>query len=215
MIDYQVTMTDEGFVIQGNFPSNLTPIALPANYIHKKRFLSYFLHKNDVERAVSYLECISNDKHHFVNEGLFVAALTIFIKCFGTGVRERVSDDIYDTPDTKDSYNQFKDVRDKHFVHDVNGMTQTTDFMLVNLDEANPHIHNASVIYNIATFNYRYEANKLIHLMQILHNYLCREIDKMSDDIINEFKSKSKDELISYGSPNIRLANIDDVSKRR
>jgi len=214
VIDYQVTVTNEGLEIRGDFPNNLVPIAMPDEYIPKKRFASFFLHKNDVEKGMIYLRCISIDKHIAINEALFIAGLNAFIKCFKSDIRVQVSDDIFSTSEQKDAYAYFNSIRNKHFFHDENGMIQTTDFILVDFDTEIPDIYNASVVWNSATLDFQTEANALLNLMIMLHNHICSEIDKMADSIVDDFKEKTKEELLRFNSPEIKLASTIDVGKK-
>ena len=215
MINYQVTIMNEGFEIRGDFPNDLTPIAIPDSCKLKRRFASFFLHKRDIEKGMSFLRCISMDKHEAINEGLFIAGLNAFIKCFKSDVRAQVSDSIFTNDETKKLYTFFNSMRNKHFMHDENGMLQTLDFLLVNLDKDVPAIFNASVVWNSILIDYQYEASRLLNLIGIVHNHLCSEIDKMAETIVDEFKDQTKKELLGYGSPTIKIASYDDLHKSR
>lgn len=217
MIDYRVTVDKEGFVIEGDFPPNAVPIALPNDYKPKKRYVSYFLHRYDIQQGILFLKCISIDKHESVNEGLFIAGLNALVKCFQESkARTRISESILTkNPEIKELYQYFNLIRNKHYMHDENEMIQTTDFFLVTFEEEKPTIFNASVVWNRVKLDYHLEANKLLHLMYVLHDFICAEIDKMNENIVSDFSNKSKDELLKNGMAKIKMANINNLSDMR
>lgn len=181
MIDYIVRSSKEGLLIEGDFPTNLQLVALPSDYKPRKSYVSYFLHKNDIEVGIALLRCISIDKIDIINEGLFISGLNAFIKCFQESkARARVNVSKFaKEKHLKDSFEYFDSMRNKHYMHDENGMLQTTDFLMVDFDKEKPLVFNASVVWNRIRLDYHKEAAKLLYLMNELHTFLCSEIDKM------------------------------------
>lgn len=217
MIDYFVRSSKEGLVIEGDFPPNLTLAALPSDYKPRKRYVSYFLHKNDIEVGIALLRCISIDKIDIINEGLFIAGLNAFIKCFqDSKARNKVNVSKFaKEKHIKDNFEYFNAMRNKHYMHDENGMLQVSDFLMVDFDKEKPSIYNASVVWNRIRLDYHMEAAKLLYLMNELHRFLCSEIDKMNNNIIKDFSGKSKEELMENGIPNIKVATIDKPYEER
>ncbi|MCI8382612.1 MAG: hypothetical protein HFI07_12650 [Lachnospiraceae bacterium] len=70
-----------GLVVNGNIMPGSTAVKIP-NDKKAAQFTSYFLHKADIEAGIDYLTGISINNHPKVNEGLFIAALTMLMKCF-------------------------------------------------------------------------------------------------------------------------------------
>ena len=216
MVDYAVTIEKDGLVVRGDFPPHLKPISIPNDYNLKKRYVGLFLHKRDIELGMRYLQCISFEKHEVINEGLFVSGLNAFIKCFlKNAAREKILSSIFKDEETRNLYNYFKSLRNKHFMHDGKSMTQTTAFLLVDFEKELPQIYNASVAWNLDPLDYLLNANKLLYLMQITRSYLCDEIDAMNKKIVQDFSRKTKDDLMRNGSPQIKLASTKNVNQNR
>jgi hypothetical protein len=124
------------------------------------------------------------------------AALVATYKCFG-GSRGRASlkrDDIYDEGDQRDTFDYFKNLRDKHIVHDDNDHAQAHVGVLKKpgveptVTEALSFTLFGSMVGQQNTASLRCVVDKAIQ-------YVESEIDAVSDMITDSMNQMSYDDL--------------------
>ena len=119
-------------------------------------------------------------------------------------------------PHESKELDRFKNWRNKHFVHDENSMREASAFLFIAPDESENILGGfPSVIWNRAPIDFLQEGRKLELFMQALWKFIVTEIDKVGQIIMNEYSTKSRDELMSYGNTSIKLASIKDCHKTR
>ena len=221
MIDYIVTRDVENhcFIVKGNFIPGSIPINIPNTDRKRNTFISLFLNKKDIESGIDYLHCISLDKHFKVNQGLILAALSNLLKCFQNAEsRYMLSEEKFKkfAPQLANEYERFKLWRNKHFLHDVNSMTETSAFLLLAPENSGQKWGGEpSVIWNDYPINYLTESKKLEEVMQGAWQFIVQEIDNVGKMIIDEYNKKTREELLTYGVANIKLASIEALSEPR
>lgn len=216
MIEYKVTNDGEGnFVIRGNFAVGSIPVNIPEEDPCRLKYISFFIHKTNIEFGIDCLHCISLDKHPTVNKALFLSALASIIKCFQKSnkyillseskFKKTVSEHIYS------EYKRFKNWRNKHYLHEENNMTEATAFLLVAPEGSNMTLGGLpSVVWNTAKVNFIAESKKLEEVMQEAWKFVANNIDKLGDYYIEKYGKEPREKLLSYGEPMIELAKADD-----
>lgn len=220
MIEYEVEIDtlNNRFIIHGDFSENSVAVDIPSDDKNKKFFIDLFLHKQDIERGIDYLRCISIDKNQTLNEALFIAGLNSCMKCFQhSNSRDKLDQSvIFENEDgLKTRFDHFKFMRDKHFFHDENGMLQATAFLLIDTQEDNLFSGPPSVVWNKALINYYFEGQDLQEIMQFIWKYICNEIDIIGNKILDTYKAHSKNDLLKFPSTSIKLASTNSLKNKR
>ena len=222
MIDYRISFDqiNNRFVIESeDIIEGSIAVNIPDSDKRKKQFISLFLHKADIEEGLDFLHCISMDKHIQVNQALFISALTSMMKCFqSTLVCNVLSEDRFAKayPTESKELERFKSWRNKHFIHDENSMREAIAFLLVSPEShENPLGGFPSVIWNRTPIDFLNEGRQLEVLMQALWRFAREEIDKIGKSMFEEYKVKTREELLAYGISTITLASDSDPSKTR
>lgn len=206
------------FIVEGNIVPGSIPVQLPDSPL-KNQFVSYFLHKADIETGIDFLNCISLNNHVRANEGLFTAALSMLIKCFQSAEsRVAIDEKAFKkyAPDMAGDFARYKAWRNKHYIHDVNGMIETTAFLLI-APESHPETFGGlpSVVWNKVSINYVAESRILYEVMQSVWKFCVFKIDRLGDKIMEEYKNKPRDKLLLLQTANIKLATLEDPTQTR
>jgi len=149
----------------------------------------------------------------------YMASLTSMMKCFQTSSAcSMISEDkfIRDFPLETTEFYKYKEWRNKHFIHDENFMRQAIAFLFVSPEGAEETLGGLpSVIWNRVLINFLLEGRQLEILMQALWKFICGEIDKIGQSLLDEYKQKSREELLSFGTAQIKLSTVDSPEKTR
>lgn len=222
MTDYKISFdsTNNRFIIESEeIVEGSIAVNIPDSDRRKKQFISLFLHKADIEEGLDFLHCISMDKHIQINQALFISALTNMMKCFqSTSVCSMLSEErfIKAYPLESKELDRFRNWRNKHFIHDENHMREAIAFLFVSPDGYdNPLGGFPSVIWNRAQIDFLGEGRQLEVLMQALWRFIREEIDKIGRSMIDEYKAKTREELLAYGISTITLATTSNPNKTR
>lgn len=220
MQDYRIFEDPQNhqFIVEGNIVPDSIAVQLPDSPL-KNQFVSYFLHKADIETGIDFLNCISLNNHVRANEGLFAAALSMLIKCFQSAEsRIAIDENAFKkfAPDMADGFDKYKAWRNKHFIHDVNGMTETTAFLLVAPESHSETFGGSpSVVWIKVPVNYIVEGRTLYEIMQSVWKYCVFKIDQLGDKIAEQYKDKTRDELLSLERANLKLATLENPTQKR
>lgn len=225
MLNYEVSQDEANgcFIVRGGILPGSKPVEIPINNAKqenlKKQFISFFLHKKDVEIGINYLDCISLNNHPRANEGLFVGALSVYFKCFqNCDARIAINEDAFkrNFPQVADHFDRFKQWRNKHYLHDENGMTQTCAFLLI-APEDNPEKFGGppSVVWNSVGVDYINEGHCLRSVMQATLNFIVGRIDSVGNEIEKEVENLTKSELLALKEAHIELATTNSPEQKR
>ena len=225
MIDYKVSRDEanECFIIEGNILPGSKAVKIPVDTKKRKQlqhqFISFFLNKADIEAGIDYLNCISLNNHFRTNEGLFIGALSRYFKCFqSSDARIALDEDAFKRfyPQSVADFERFKNWRNKHYIHDENGMIQTCAFLLIA-----PQNHSSkfggppSVVWNTVPINYIREGQLLQSLLQETWKFTVKKIDEIGDMIMKELEAFSHNELLALDDAHIELATVNHPEQKR
>lgn len=225
MLNYEVSQDEANgcLIVRGEILPGSKPVEIPINNTKQenleKQFISFFLHKKDVEIGINYLDCISLNNHPRANEGLFVGALSVYFKCFqNCDARIAINEDAFkrNFPQVADHFERFKQWRNKHYLHDENGMTQTCAFLLI-APEDNPEKFGGppSVVWNSVGVDYINEGHCLRSVMQATLNFIVGRIDSVGNEIEKEVENLTKSELLALKEAHIELATTNSPEQKR
>ena len=225
MLNYEVSQDEANgcLIVRGEILLGSKPVEIPINNAKqenlKKQFISFFLHKKDVEIGINYLDCISLNNHPRANEGLFVGALSVYFKCFqNCDARIAINEDAFkrNFPQVADHFDRFKQWRNKHYLHDENGMTQTCAFLLIAPGD-NPEKFGGPpyVVWNSVGVDYINEGHCLRSVMQATLNFIVGRIDSVGNEIEKEVENLTKSELLALKEAHIELATTNSPEQKR
>ena len=223
MTSYKTVVDPElGVIVKGNFNPAAVPINIPMEDPDRQKYIDYFLYKMDIDEAFTFLQCISADKALQINKALFIAGLNSAMKIFKksnvrTGYKKiDKSDFLQRYPDSTEDVVYFESLRDKHYIHDENGMIQPTAFLLLNPENSSEQFGGfPSVVYNFVELNYYAESQRLQRLLCNLGNYIVQQIDILGEQIAQRYENVDRKIIESYGRAKIKLASTQDVDKNR
>lgn len=223
MIDYRVDVRNGCFRIEGNILPGSKAVKIPTNTVKQRKlqqqFVSLFLNKADIEAGIDYLNCISLNNHIRANEALFVAALSVYYKCFqNSGARIALNEAAFKhfSPQFSDEYDRFKNWRNKHYIHDENSMIQTCAFLLVApVDSQEKFGGPPSVVWNKVSVDYLREGRILYNMMQETWRFIIKRIDEIGDFILGECVKFSREELLTLDEVQIEIATPDHPEQKR
>lgn len=134
MEHFAISKRESGFHIEG-FPDAVKVVMIDGP--EAKRLADLFLHKEDLEFADACLDAINQTPESplVAREALWRSAIVHFMKCFGNSARFQLSAaKIYkgESPEALMAFEYFKDLRNKHFVHDENSYAQSIPGAVLN-----------------------------------------------------------------------------------
>lgn len=222
MIKQHVEFFDGGMIIKDSFSENTIAVRIPDDNPLKNKLMDLLLYLTDEEMALNYLRCISDDKPNIVNKALFLTGLNYGIRCLKTSNARRSvikldkEEFVLQHPEYENLLNEAEALRDKYFMHDDNGMTQTTTCLFVRPGKnGSAIVDNASAYYNEVCMDYYSCSYKYQGLFYDLYCYFEEQFDECSRDIVNEYDGKSFETLQSFGDPHIVLASMDTIDQSR
>ncbi|MGE5443502.1 MAG: hypothetical protein ACM3SR_02745 [Ignavibacteriales bacterium] len=123
------TMRDSELRIEG-YPNAEAIVKLEGH--QEGQFKSLFLHRGDLEFCLSALSELGNllsqdNKNHVLAQSLWLAVIVRFFYCFGSSkgrIRLNENKIFKGQNGALDVFNYFKNLRDKHLVHDENSYNQ-------------------------------------------------------------------------------------------
>jgi len=134
MEDLGFKQTKEEIQIDG-FPDAVKVVQITGE--KAKRLADLTLHRTDLKFAIGFLEGINlvAEESEWLRKGLWHSAIVNFMKCFGKS-KSRVPLDykkVYKGERVgKDVFLYFKNLRNKHVVHDENAYTQSHPGAIIN-----------------------------------------------------------------------------------
>ncbi len=200
MYDYEVGWEKDGsgIVVVGPFSHNSKVIEIPRNDPERNKYIDLFLHKANIDIGLSYLNRISTDNELTINKCLFIAALNSCMKCFKRSNSRGKLDKakiFLGSAELFELFKRYEIIRDKHYMHDENGMFQPLAVFFFTQNISSVRFDNPSVVWNRAKLDYIDEKEKLTSVMQLIRQYLAREIHCVGDNIIRQCAKLSPTEL--------------------
>lgn len=207
------------FIVEGDVVPGSVAVNIPKDDENRFEFISLFLHKKDIDFCVKYINCISLDKNAYVNQALFIVALSGLMKCFQYSAacqKLDVDDFKSNYPQIENTFDKYKSWRNKHYLHDENRMTEATAFLFVAPENSAQVLGGLpSVIWNSVNIDYIEETQKLREVLKAVDQYITVKIDEIGNKLIERYQQKTREELLAFGNANIRLCSTEEPNRNR
>lgn len=203
MVEYKASINYETkeLTIIGPFDENIETVDIPEDDPLRKQYIDLFLHKGDIDRGILFLKQISSEYERGMNEGLFTAGLNSCLKCFKYSKKRSTlikSIVFKDDPEAYDKFTYFERLRDKYFHHDDSDITKCIAFLAISPKDDKLFGGPPSVIWNRPRFDFISMRENLCAIMQIAHEYIKHEIDRIATEIEHKYSQLSKDTLLRF-----------------
>lgn len=217
MEHFQISKSDGGIHIEG-FPDAAKVIQIDGP--RSKRLADLALHKEDMEFAIECLEAINQvpDKSWVIKQSLWRAAVIHFIKCFGiSGYRFQLdANKIYKgNISALDAFSFFKNLRDKHFIHDENSYAQCIPGAILNNGKKAFKIEKIVCFSAIAETLEQENYSNLHLLLQSARDWTLREFDTLCETLTKEMEALPYHDLIVRKSINYQVPKVEEVDRPR
>ena len=185
-----------------------------------KRVADLTLHKEDLEFADSCLDAINQipETPVVAREALWRSAIVHFMKCFGLSARFQLSAaKIYkgEPPEALMAFEYFKDLRNKHFVHDENSYAQSIPGAVINNGTKSYKIEK---IVCFAAFGATLELGNYGNLKLLIEKaraWVVAEFDTLCKRLTADLEKESYEDLLARDSINYRVPTVDEISRGR
>ncbi len=217
MEHFSISKTESGLHIEG-FPDAVKVITI--NGPEAKRVADLTLHKEDLEFADSCLDAINQipETPVVAREALWRSAIVHFMKCFGLSARFQLSAaKIYkgEPPEALMAFEYFKDLRNKHFVHDENSYAQSIPGAVINNGTKSYKIEK---IVCFAAFGATLELGNYGNLKLLIEKaraWVVAEFDTLCKRLTADLEKESYEDLLARDSINYRVPTVDEISRGR
>ena len=209
---------ESNFKIEG-FPDAVKVIRVDGPLANRLSDLS--LHKIDLDFADECLDALNlvPNEPSVLKEALWRSAVIHFLKCFGdAGARFQLSPEKIlkgEPAEALIAFKYFKDLRNKHLVHDENTYTQSIPGAILNKGDKSYKIEKivcfAARGITLGPENY----SNLKLLIQKTRNWVVSEFDQVCGSITTGLESEPYSALRARESANYRVPTIDEIPKNR
>jgi hypothetical protein len=212
----QTLQTDSGLHLEG-FPDAVKIIRVDGP--HAKRLADLALHESDLEFAAMCLEAINRvpEEPPVSRQALWRAAIVHFMKCFGDSARFQLSEKkIYKgNPTALTVFAYFKDLRNKHFVHDENSYAQSVPGAVLNNGTKSFKIEKIGCFNVFGDTLDQDNYDNLSLLVREARTWVAAKADSLCDSITTDLEAESHEHLLSRDAVTITVPKIEETGKRR
>ncbi len=204
-----------GFHVEG-FPEAVKVVGLKG--ANAKRIAHLVLHFGDLSFAEACLGTLATGQVEPIRSALWNAAVIHYMKCFGQSkARFRLHPDAIYSGNTiaLEAFKFFKDMRNKHIVHDENAFSQALPGAIINRQ------NSSYKIAKIVTFSARADIlgqenfTNLRLLIEGAKAWVIQEYDNLCDLLTKELEGKSHQELLALSDMVYSKPEVKDVSTTR
>ncbi len=215
---FNLAKTKDGFHVE-DFPNAVKVIQI--NRPQSKKLADLFLHRNDLEFSLKSLEEINcvPDQSNFLRQALWRSAIVHYLKCFGDNKARFNLDSkkIYrkEEPIAIENFEYFRNLRNKHVVHDENSYSQSIPGAILN-KQNHPYKIEKIVCFAITVETLTQENYSNLHmLIKVALTWIVSEFDGLCEILTKELESKSYETLIQMPNMKPRTPTIDEVKNNR
>jgi hypothetical protein len=193
MDHFRITRTPAGFYVEG-FPRAAKVIRLKGP--KARRLSDLALHQSDLAFAAQCLDAVNAIKTDvpLVRQALWRSAVMHYMKCFGDpGVRFRLSaEKVYDG-DARAllAFDYFKNLRNKHLVHDENAYAQAVPGAILNQRDAPYKIEKIVCLSAIAETLVQSNYSNLHLLIDLAARWLRGQFDQLCEALTADLEQLS------------------------
>ncbi len=176
------------------------------------------LHRYDLVFARNCLHTINDNQNILIRNALWFSAVAHFIKCFGDNKSRShlVSDKIFKGDDlAKEVFTFFKNVRNKHFIHDENALMQCIPNAVLNKKEAPYKIAKILATTFITPTLIEGNYSNLTLLIDRTYEWVEKEFNKLAEMLTKELEALSYEELLKMPEAIFEHPLIENVNESR
>jgi len=217
MEHFPVTRTDKGLHVEG-FPDAVKIVRLASP--GAKRLADLYLHRSDLEFADQCLGAINgvpNDAR-IIRQALWRSAIIHFIKCFdATSARSELSlDNIYEgEPSAVEAFNYFRNLRNKHLIHDENAYSQSLPAAVLNGGDKTYKIEKIVCLSVLSETLEQENFSNLKLLIAKARDWVIAEFVSLCNTLTKELEREPYPDLFSREDLIVRVPTVDEISKRK
>lgn len=189
-----------------------------------KELAALALHRSDLGKCVAWLDqidkvlALKTEEGKTIADGLMLAVIAKAFKCFGTSAsRGKLrKEDITGTDNSKIAvFDYFKNLRNKHVIHDENSYSQSFPALIVN--NVNEPTKVADVL--ILAFNSNYlDQSHLAALRQLVtatKEWIENRCEKLRTEMVAKYDKMSHQDLMALGDLVYKAPTASDVQTKR
>lgn len=186
-----------------------------------RRISDLLLHQYDLEFADECLNAINvaPSDPSAVKEALWRSAIVHFSKCFGSSAaRFQLSrENIYknEPPEAKLVFEYFKNLRDKHVVHDENSYSQSIPGAVLNRRDGARKIETIICFMARASTLEQTNYNNLKLLIKKALVWVVAEFNACCEGVAAELEALPYDELQRLPNMTYRVPDVGEISENR
>jgi hypothetical protein len=168
--------------------------------------------------ALAEIARLNRSENVTVIEGLWVAAIARYFKCFGGNKsRSQLSAKtiLKDHPGAEAVFKYFQDLRDKHIIHDENPFTQAFTGVAVNGPESQYKVADIiSLAFNAFTVDDAH-LTQLTQLVDVTLNWVSAKRDELHNDLGRDYEQWSREKLLALPDIQYTVPGADVVGVKR
>lgn len=220
-LDVKVDAQSRTITINGINSKNIPGVivSIPDENINRKQYISLFLHRADIIVARDFANEVSEKNDLIMNEALFTSTLVYFFRCFQRCEKRnalKLEDLVFVDEQSKADFQLYRSVRDRHYAHDENSMTQTYDFLLLTSIEGVEYDRiEACVVYHRFLPDFKYHADRMLSVIDQVILSIERLIDIVAVDIANEYKKVPISQVLAFTQKAPQFANMEGAFNKR
>ena len=217
MEHFPISRTDTGLHIEG-FPDAVKVVRL--NGLKAKRLADLALHKADLECAVQCLESINQvgDRPWVVQQALWRSAIVHMMKCFGdSGARSQLSaKKIYKGDSLALTvFDYFKNLRNKHFIHDENSYAQSLPGAVLNKGNKPFKIEKIICVNTVAETLEQENYSNLQLLIEKARDWVDKEFEALCEALTKELEAEPYENLFKREAISFNVPTVNEIDKNR
>jgi hypothetical protein len=213
----EITAGPGGFEVRG-VPDAALVVAL--DHPAAMRLSDLALHKRDLDFAAQCLDNLNALPAEFAlaKESLWESAIVHFVKCFGSSkARGQLSRErIYKQwPEALVAFDYFKDLRDKHIVHDENPFSTSLPIAVLN-DGTKPHmVEKIATVSLIGMTLGEADWRNLVMSVRVAREAVESEYDEICEKITSDLEGRSYEQLVAMGPAMYTAPGAEQVGRNR
>jgi hypothetical protein len=218
MENFDISQKDTHLHIEG-FPDAVKVISIDGPYANRLSDLA--LHKADLDFADECLDAINltPEDPSIIREALWRSSIIHFLKCFGdAGARFQLSPEkiLKGEPlEAVTAFNYFKNLRNRHLVHDENSYSQSFPGAILNKRDKDYKIEKIVCLASRAVTLDQGNFGNLKLLIQKTRSWVVVEFDNICEYVTKELESQSYETLLTRDSIDFRVPVVDEIGKNR
>jgi len=218
MEQFAITKRNGSLHVEG-FPDAVRLIKLEDK--KAQRISALLLHRHDLEFADECLDAINSAPAEppLVRSALWRCAIIHYAKCFGQSAARfpLAFEKIYkgEAPETKLAFDYFKNLRDKHMVHDENAYSQSIPAAVLNGGNKTYKIEKiVSLAIHGETLEQANYANLKL-LIQWALKWVASEFDTCCELVTKELEAVPYEKLLKREEVTVRVPTVEEISVNR